>query len=461
MWYYLDNSENAPSSAEAVVASWEESSSTGAPSALLSSMPTPVAQYYADRLTDTCPVFPSGMMYARSTATLGAEALTSLQEGFPARTSASLARATASMVSAADCGPKWHGSSARLNLHSCSWRTAQCSLLGGFTEYGQTWPRWGMMEDMELWALPTPAALMAEIASGYSPTTSNWPTPTCADAYTDRLKSSQQQEGSMHSVNLSQAVNMQWRTPTVCCLNADRAKDPEAYLRKKVEAGQTITLSDQVRNQSTELARPTPCAEGRGGAQTPGSHLSLEKAVAGWSKDGTREAVTERRCGPRPTPLANSGTGSGVRGEGGLNLQTAVSEEKVWPWATPQCQDERHSGANVNAREEQGRQLQLAHQVGAVGVLNPSWEECLMCWPVGWTQAEPLPVLNWPWRDFRGVVAFRGQPQHAWEPPRTVPKLKDRNNRVKAVGNGQDPSALVLAVKTLLSMNVPQLRRAA
>lgn len=40
----------------------------------------------------------------------------------------------------------------------------------------------------------------------------NWPTPTCADAFTDKLKSSQQQEGSMHSVNLSQAVKM-WPTP--------------------------------------------------------------------------------------------------------------------------------------------------------------------------------------------------------------------------------------------------------
>ena len=39
----------------------------------------------------------------------------------------------------------------------------------------------------------------------------NWPTPTCADAFTDKLKSDQQKEGSMHSVNLSQAVKM-WPT---------------------------------------------------------------------------------------------------------------------------------------------------------------------------------------------------------------------------------------------------------
>jgi len=40
----------------------------------------------------------------------------------------------------------------------------------------------------------------------------NLPTPTVADTFTDQLKSSQQKEGSMHSVNLSQAVHMM---PTV------------------------------------------------------------------------------------------------------------------------------------------------------------------------------------------------------------------------------------------------------
>jgi hypothetical protein len=38
----------------------------------------------------------------------------------------------------------------------------------------------------------------------------NLPTPTVADTFTDQLKSSQQKEGSMHSVNLSQAVHMTW-----------------------------------------------------------------------------------------------------------------------------------------------------------------------------------------------------------------------------------------------------------
>jgi hypothetical protein len=40
----------------------------------------------------------------------------------------------------------------------------------------------------------------------------SWPTPTCSDAYTDKLRSTQQKEGSMRSVTLSRAVKM-WPTP--------------------------------------------------------------------------------------------------------------------------------------------------------------------------------------------------------------------------------------------------------
>ena len=40
----------------------------------------------------------------------------------------------------------------------------------------------------------------------------SWPTPTAADTYTGRMKSTQQKAGSMHSVNLAAAINM-WPTP--------------------------------------------------------------------------------------------------------------------------------------------------------------------------------------------------------------------------------------------------------
>ena len=187
------------------------------------------------------------MTLHRLTETSGEVSSMLSAEGSPARTSALPEKATDSTENEADCGPKWPGSLARYNPGSRSWRTAQCSLLGGLTEYSGTFPRWGTMQSGELWERTMPVLRIEGKGSGYWPTpraqepgrttegygrglkellegkeqrkapantpSGNWPTPTCADAFTDKLKSAQQSEGSMHSVNLSQAVKM-FPTPT-------------------------------------------------------------------------------------------------------------------------------------------------------------------------------------------------------------------------------------------------------
>ena len=68
----------------------------------------------------------------------------------------------------------------------------------------------------------------------------NWPTPTCADAFTDKLKSSQQQEGSMHSVNLSQAVKM-FPTPTATDYKG-------AYMKESMVSSGGIDRAGLLRN---------------------------------------------------------------------------------------------------------------------------------------------------------------------------------------------------------------------
>lgn len=72
----------------------------------------------------------------------------------------------------------------------------------------------------------------------------SWPTPTVADTYTDKLKSTQQKPGSMHSVNLSQAVQMY---PTPVTRDYRGARTPE----KLKEKGRypTNSLPDFVRSQ--------------------------------------------------------------------------------------------------------------------------------------------------------------------------------------------------------------------
>ncbi|MCR4340536.1 MAG: hypothetical protein NUW01_11715 [Gemmatimonadaceae bacterium] len=74
-----------------------------------------------------------------------------------------------------------------------------------------------------------------------------WPTPTVADTFTDKLASSQQTEGSMHSVNLSQAVQM-WPTP--------RAVEWKANEYQSKNGRSWPTLTGAVRGWATPTAHP-------------------------------------------------------------------------------------------------------------------------------------------------------------------------------------------------------------
>ena len=58
------------------------------------------------------------------------------------------------MENAAACGSTWREWFAMLDQSGSLWRTRQCSLFGGLTEFSGTWPRWGMMRDGECFPLP-------------------------------------------------------------------------------------------------------------------------------------------------------------------------------------------------------------------------------------------------------------------------------------------------------------------
>ena len=75
-----------------------------------------------------------------------------------------------SMESEADSGQKWPESLAKYDRNSRSWRTAQCLLFEDLGESLETFPRWGMMHDGELWELTMPERLTSENESGFLPT---------------------------------------------------------------------------------------------------------------------------------------------------------------------------------------------------------------------------------------------------------------------------------------------------
>ena len=93
----------------------------------------------------------------------------SSQEVSPVRTSLLQEKEMDSMVSGQDSGHTWRGWLARFDPLSCSWRTAQCSLLGEEHELLQTLPKWGMTRNGLLWELPTLAHHISGTGCGLFP----------------------------------------------------------------------------------------------------------------------------------------------------------------------------------------------------------------------------------------------------------------------------------------------------
>ena len=245
----------------------------GEPSAPWKSTPIAPKSSCSAKMMGICHRSQSGMMFVLSTDTRGAELLTWFLEASRARTSAPQGRALESTGSAVGCGRNTLASLARYDRVSCSWKTPQCSLVAGLDEFSETWPRWGLMRDGECWRLPTLELHTCERESGSWPTPKKWdavpmklaespehwlqqrdkhakngvnkqfplavavkmfPTPCSVDSgsYFNRSKSSgaaiRPTLGAMAKFNL-------WPTPN--CMDAMKARSPEALERAKKKGG--------------------------------------------------------------------------------------------------------------------------------------------------------------------------------------------------------------------------------
>jgi len=155
---------------------WPEKCLGGDASAQSSGSPTPQAYLCSDRMTAFSRLSRFGMTFAPLTGDLGEGVLMSFLEAFPARTSAQPEKAQESKASDLECGWRWHESSVKYDPATSSWRTRQCSLLGGLVEFSETWPRWGSMRNGECWEQPMLVRRISGTESGL------WPTPRSCTA---------------------------------------------------------------------------------------------------------------------------------------------------------------------------------------------------------------------------------------------------------------------------------------
>lgn len=125
------------------------------------SMPMPQAYLFPGKTTAAWNRFPSGMTSQPLTERDGEGVLTSYLADFPVKTFRLREKGQDSTESDQDCGPSSREYFAKFDHDSRSWKTRQCSLLGGLIEFSGTWPKWGSMRNGESFRLPTPFGITA------------------------------------------------------------------------------------------------------------------------------------------------------------------------------------------------------------------------------------------------------------------------------------------------------------
>jgi hypothetical protein len=192
---------SSPYSQEQAVESSAVNCSVGKRSALLKSTPTVNGFLCSGRMMECWNRSQSGETSEHLTASRGLALSMLLAADSHAKTSAQPELERASPESAADCGPRWHGSFSRFDPATSSWKTRQSLLTGGLEEFSETWPDWGLMRDGECSVRPTLEPRRLENASGL------WPTPRAAE------RGAYQQKGSQAWLSITGAVRVSPKGP--------------------------------------------------------------------------------------------------------------------------------------------------------------------------------------------------------------------------------------------------------
>ena len=320
------------------------SCSDGEPSAPLNVMPTQHKFLRNGKTIESSNLSRFGLTCVVLTADRGAALLMSYRAAFPAKTSARQVLVPASAEREAASGSTWIGSFARLNRDTSTWKTAQCSLLGGLDEYSETWPRWGAMRNGACYLRPTSAPVISANESGF------WQTPVADDAMNRAI-------GKWNSRG-EPKLSAQVMFSTPCAIDARPITGGNLYQ----------TATGTVRHM-----RPDGKSSNRG----------LQAQVLWPTVNGNHN-----RAGASPT----SGDG----------LSTAVKKLPT-PVASASKGSSPASLVRRSGKSRENDRIDHAVMASDGGQLNPEWVEWLMGWPIGWTALKPLAMDRFQeWRQQHG-----------------------------------------------------------
>ena len=264
----------------------------------------------------------------------------------------------------------------RFNHGSSSWRTSQGSLPGLETllplrtALSLTLPRWVTWDEQGLSKLPTPVRHTHERDGS---ALQHWSTPTVSDLYTDKLASTQQKQGSKHSVTLAQEIS-NWPTPDATVFQDNEEVELTLARRAKVKEAANNGNGFGLRLTTVAMAWGTPTAQ----------------EISNWPTPDTTEA-----------PNKNSGRKNGPK---------SLVEAATAGWGTPTSRDWKDGSSVQNVPEnrllvrEAVNSLLIGSQTGAESLpsgtrrLNPTFVEWLMGIPWNWTRTDASDLQPWAMR---------------------------------------------------------------
>lgn len=200
--------ENSHSSPEPVEEYSVATFADGEPYAQWNVMPTPQGFWRNDKMMESSRLSQFGPTLRLLTADHGEAVLTSFLEVFPVRTYRLQDKDMESKASVADYGKNLSGWYAKYDLGTCSWKTAQCSLIEGSESFSETWPKSGLMLNGKCYPLPTVAHGTKDKESGL------WPTLTVHGNYNRKWASKTSGDGLASAITkMPTLVARDYRSP--------------------------------------------------------------------------------------------------------------------------------------------------------------------------------------------------------------------------------------------------------
>lgn len=220
-------------------------------------------------------------------------------------------------------------------------------------------------------------------------------------------------------------------------------RSDEALIRQATTTRKGRSRPANLREQVDERVMqlwPTPQARDYRSADDPDSPRVARKAEQGWSPN-LNDAVKLW-----PTPRASDGEHGGPNqrdSKGNFALSGAVHHAALWPIPRTQglCGG-TGSFESMRKYEEAGyisTEERKQMTAGNGGQLNPDWVECLMGFPIGWTDIDRDETESH-WIEEPRWPAGPNEEQYEWEPPRVATGVKNRVPRLKACGNAVVPA---------------------